>query len=207
MPFIYFVLAVLWGTFGTINELNNGHKATSNKSYASYTLSTTFQSLVFTVRTKSAPSLIIQLKSSNSRFISIETDDNGYLRLRDKSGDMNSLLPGVEKINDGVPRRVHVTPDGIQVDNTTYSQTLKSLKIETVFVGGLNDEITAADSQFRGCIRDVRVNGLQLLFFNQSAVGPSSTQVNIAKNCSGENVCRNVKGRCLLLSGSVFRYS
>lgn len=120
---------------------------------------------------------------------------------------MNLLLPGVEKINDGVPRRVRVTPDGIQVDNTTYNQTLTSLKIEAVFVGGLDDQITAADWQFRGCIRDVRVNGLQLLFFNESAVGPNSTQVNIAKNCSGENVCRSVTGRCLVLYVSVFCYS
>ena len=193
----YFVLAVLWGTFGAINELNNGYIAKANESFASYPLLTNFENLEFTVRTKSAPNLIIQLKSSNSEFLSVETDSNGYLQLRDKNGDINSSIPRFKKINDGFSHYVNVTPGGIEVDNKYYNVKLTSLQISTVFVGGLpetGDDLTA-HAQFRGCIRDVRVNGQQLLFFNQTAAGPNSTQVNVARNCSGENVCASITGK------------
>lgn len=140
---------------------------------------------------------MIQLKSSNSRTLSIETDSKGYLQLRDKNGDINSPISGFKKINDGISHYVRVTPGGIQVDNGTYNVTLTSLQISTVFVGGLpiTGDSATAHAQFRGCIRDVRVNGQQLLFFNQTAAALNSTQVDIARNCSGENVCENITGK------------
>ena len=175
-----------------INQLNNGYRPTSNNSYAMYSLSTTFQHLAFTVRTRSASSSIIQLKFNNSMFLSVETDNNGLLRLRDNNGYINSQQSGDLKINNAVPHYIQINRTTITIGNATYDVMLTSLPVRTVFVGG--DEEVSAQAQFRGCIRDVRLNGQQLLFFNQTADGLNSTEKNIAEGCSGEDVCANVSG-------------
>ncbi|XP_028394701.1 protein crumbs homolog 1-like [Dendronephthya gigantea] len=186
---------VPWGTFGAINVLKNGHRPNSNKSYVSFTLSATvFNNLAFTVRTRSISSLIIQLNSSDSRFLSVETDDKGFLRLRDNSGFLFSRLSSALKIGDGVSHYIYLNSTVVMVDNTTHDITIKSFMVGNVSVGGL-PETGGEDMQFRGCIRDVRLNGQQLLFFNKTEGGIlNRTQVNVAEGCSSEDVCSNISG-------------
>ena len=191
----FFSSEVKSGTFGTISELNNGYtfNKTSNKSYASYLLSSTFESLNFTVRTRSISSVIIKLQFNNSEFLSIETDSGGHLQLRHKDGYVRA--GGFHKINDAIERHVHVNLAAVHVNGTSFDVTLTPFLVRTVFVGGLpetGDEGSSAHEQFRGCIRDVRLNEQQLLFFNQTEDGLNSTQVNIAEGCHGEKVCPTV---------------
>jgi hypothetical protein len=187
---------VPWGTFGAINQLNNDYHPTSNMSYASYSLSTTFKNLAFAVRTRSTSSLIVQLKFSNSTFINIETDNHGFLVLRNKSGKINSPSSGGLKISDANPHYIQINQTAITIDNATYDVTLTPLPVTTVFVGALPEtgDDNSPHAQFRGCIRDVRLNGQQLLFINQTADGINSTVENIAEGCLGEKVCANISG-------------
>lgn len=188
-------VGVLWGTFGAINQLNNGYRPTSNKSYATYSLSTTFKTLVFSVRTRSISGLILQLKYNDSVFMSVETDSDGFLRLRNH----NVYSPRNEgsKITDAIPHLIQINNTAIKIDNKAYDIPVTFLPVRAVFIGGLpvaNDEIASSHAQFRGCINDVRLNGKQLLFFNQTADELNSTQLNIFGGCSGEDVCTNVSG-------------
>ena len=158
---------------------------------------TTFKNLVFTVRTKSKSSLILQLNFNNSKALSVESDNDGFLRVRRGSTIVNSQSSGGLKINDAYAHYIRINHSVIAVDNMTYDVTLTSFSVGRVFVGGLprnGDEEASAPAQFRGCIRDVRLNGQQLLFFNQTADGLNSTQENIAVGCSREDVCGNVSG-------------
>ena len=129
-------------------------------------------------------------------FVSVETDNNGVLRLRDNNGYINSQQSGGLKINNAIPHYIQINRTTITIGNATYDVMLTSLPVRTVFVGG--DEEVSAQAQFRGCIRDVRLNGQQLLFFNQTADGLNSTEKNIAEGCSGEDVCANTSGIVIL---------
>ena len=190
-------LVVSWGTFGVMNPFNSSYRPTTNKSIASYSVSGSFNTLVFAVRTRSTSSLIIQLKFNDSIYLSVETDGNGYLRLRDKNGFINSHSNGRPQINDGIQHYIQINHTLMTVDNTSYDVNLKSLPIESVFIGGLpgTGEEVGVHGQFRGCIRDVRMNGQQLLFFNQSADGFNATELNVARGCLREDVCANTSGK------------
>ena len=187
---------VRWGTFGVMNPFNSSYRPTSNKSIASYSVSGSFNTLVFAVRTRATSSLIIQLKFNDSVYLSVETDGNGYLRLRDKNGFINSPSSGGPKINDGIQHYIQINHTLMTVDNTSYGVNLKSLPIRSVFIGGLprtGDEV-GMHGQFRGCTRDVRMNGQQLLFFNQTKDEFNATEWNVARGCLREDVCANISG-------------
>ena len=190
-----FFSVVRWGTFGVVNPFNSTFIPTSNKSYASYSVSGTFETLAFAVRTRSSSSLIVQLKFNDSMFINVETDGNGYLRLRDKNGYINSSSKASLKINDASVHYIQINRTAVTVNNTSNDVTLASLPVRSVFVGGLPEtggEVSAL-AQLRGCIRDVRMNGQQLLFFNQSGDGLNTT-LNVAEGCLREDVCANISG-------------
>jgi hypothetical protein len=109
------------------------------------------------------------------------------------------------KINNAISHYIQINRTTITIGNATYDVTMTSLPVRTVFVGG--DEEVSAQAQFRGCIRDVRLNGQQLLFFNQTANGLNSTEKNIAEGCSGEDVCANVSGIVILCCNIVVQGS
>ena len=154
-----------------------------------------FSNLALTVRTRSTSSLIIQLNLNNSRFLSVETDSKGFLSLRVNSGFVSLRLSDVLRISDGVSHYIYLNSSVVIVDNSTHDITMNSFSVGNVFVGGL-PESGDDDVQFRGCIRDVRLNGQQLLFFNKTeGYNFNCTYpVNVAEGCSSEDVCSNISG-------------
>ena len=147
-----------------------------------------FKSLSFSVRTRSQASGIIRLYQNTSYYLSIETKD-GALRLRRDGGVIAvTSLP----IADAAVHYIRINRDTILVDSSSHNVIVPALSISDVLIGGLPD--VSGMTSFQGCIRDVRLNGEQLLLFNQSLAKFSPIQVNIALGCSSEDVCRKLSG-------------
>ena len=111
------------------------------------------------------------------------------MRLRNNPGIIE--LPA--RITDSAVHYVTINRSAVYIDGSPSMINLPSILIQYVYVGGLPQaKMFGGMTSFQGCIRDVRLNGEQLLFFNQSELKP--VQKNIALECSSEDVCRTLSG-------------
>lgn len=187
-----------WGTFGTISRLNSGYVSKGNQSYAQYSVSKNFQSLDFSMRTRSQSSTVMLLYSNASVHLSVEVTD-GPLQLRYNGEILTFEGNGAVNVGDGTEHHVSINRSSVQIDGLSLGVTLPLLTVKEMFVGDVSENFTSNPfrslAPFRGCIRDVRLNGEQLLFFNQTIDPLKSTQENIAVGCSSEDVCGNLSGK------------
>ena len=149
------------------------------------------------MRTRSSSSVVVLLYLNATAYLSVETS-NGVLQLRNKGGIIGLGNKSALKVDDASVHYISISRSAIQIDNASYDVTVPPLAIRDVFVGGVQEgyvgEALGANPSYRGCIRDVRLNGKQLLFFNQTAGVWNRTQKNVAPGCIGEDVCGNVSG-------------
>ncbi|KGL84172.1 Protein crumbs 1, partial [Tinamus guttatus] len=152
-------------------------------------------------------SMFVRTRKSSGLLLALRNSSCLYIRVYLEGGKLTVLAPNSRKllgkhtVNDGnfYLISLKIEPNKMELFQSSQYLGFISTPVLTIqskdilYIGGLPD-IGESDTNFKGCIQDVRLNNQPLEFFPVAHPLDSlmnRTLINVTEGCAGDNLCKS----------------